>query len=130
MNRMHLLQLPEELLLKVLGDIIEDKSQLCRVALVSCRLGDLVRIVLPRDIHFQLYTSDFERLSNVHKNPAGLVCLNSQRTARAKERVCTEGAPRRVRESYSLVTALQVARPPTLKLSRLRIPSIKGGVYA
>ena len=46
---------------EVLSDITEDKGQLFPVALVSCRFCDLVRIMLPRDIHFQLYTSDFER---------------------------------------------------------------------
>lgn len=38
-NSMHLLQLPDELLLQVLGYLNEDQGQLCRMARVSCRLG-------------------------------------------------------------------------------------------
>ena len=46
--------------------------------------------------------------------------------------MCIEGAPRRKKESYLFVTALQVAKSFILKFLRLRTPSIKeykgGGV--
>lgn len=48
--RMPLLELPYEILLHILDGLAKDKGSLCHTALVSRRLGCLVRTVLPRHI--------------------------------------------------------------------------------
>ena len=50
-----------------------------------------------------------------------------QRTVRAKELVCTGGAPRREGGSYSRVTALQVARPSKSEALKTVYALNKGG---